>query len=527
MFIMDNRSLSNPAELLISTFEKEEPKDRDKKISVNPVVSKVASMYEKLRTAMDYRDEELILRGAIERILKRRILFGGKDKPIAEPLVRELVWARYFPDESIPESIIGKVQHKIELFLTLRENILKHHPRLTEKIVNQWIYQLMSSDIEHLLAPRRKKEAMANFMFNIIKPYIKIEDQDEQVRDIQVFIAVRKAYAHDDLPFLRYQLFNQFFGELTDENLNSVSENFAQGYEEINRQLSHPRKDKILNYVKDKTVVFFILEDLINIEKERIRQIYQDEAELKKSVYAICQARYGGISSKIRRAITRSVIFILLTKAFFAFAVEGTYETIFYGRVLWTSTLINIGVPPFLMAFIGILIKTPDQENSKRIFHYVWAILIDGDPGFSKQLTVKIIPEKIKPVLNTVFTVLWLLTFFIAFGLIFYILNRLHFNILSMGVFVFFLAIVSFLSYRINQTAKIYSIEERKSVTAPILDFIFIPFVRVGRKLTEGISQINIFMYFLDFIFEAPFKGMFGFFEQWFLFLQNKREELE
>jgi len=524
---MDDKPLSSPAEALISSFEREEPTDREKKISVNPVVSKVASMYEKLRTAMDYRDEELILRAAIERIIKRRILFGGTGKTIAEPLVRELVWARYFPDESVSESVVEKVRKKIELYLSLRENILEHHKKLPEKTVNQWINQLMSSDLEHILAPRRKKEAMANFMFSIIKPYVSIADQDEQVRDVQVFIAVRKAYAHDDLPFLRYQLFNQVFGELTEENLTSISENFVKGYEEINSQLNHPRKDKILNYVKDKTVVFFILEDLLNIEGGRVKHIYKDEAELRRVIYTICQARYGGIASKVRRAIIRSVIFILLTKAFFAIAIEGTYETLAFGRIIWTSTIINIGVPPFLMAFIGLMIRTPDRENSKRIFNYTQSILVNGDPGFSKQLVVKITPEKIKPVLNTVFTILWMATFFIAFGVIFYILKLLHFNILSMGVFVFFLAIVSFLAYRINQTAHIYSIEGRKSVTAPIVDFIFIPFVRVGRKLTEGISQINIFIYIFDFIFEAPFKGLFGFFEQWFLFLQNKREELE
>src|SRR4030067_2805873 len=285
---MDDKPLSDPAELLISTFEKEEPKDRDKKISVNPVVSKVASMYEKLRTAMDYRDEELILRTAIERILKRRILFGGVGKPIAEPLVRELVWARSFPDESASESIVSKIQKTIELYLTLRSNILKQHHKLTEKTVNQWINQLMSAEIEHLLAPRKKKEAMASFMFNIIKPYINIEDQDEQAKDVQAFIAVRKAYAHDDLPFLRYRLFNQFFGELTEESLSYVSENFLKGYDEINSQLKHPRKDKILNYVKDKTVVFFILEDLLNVEQGGIRQLVRDEAGLKRVIFSIC-----------------------------------------------------------------------------------------------------------------------------------------------------------------------------------------------------------------------------------------------
>jgi hypothetical protein len=51
--------------------------------------------------------------------------------------------------------------------------------------------------------------------------------------------------------------------------------------------------------------------------------------------------------------------------------------------------------------------------------------------------------------------------------------------------------------------------------------------IRVGRRFTEGISQINFILMIIDFIIEAPFKGLVGFFEQWFSFLATKREELE
>jgi hypothetical protein len=67
----------------------------------------------------------------------------------------------------------------------------------------------------------------------------------------------------------------------------------------------------------------------------------------------------------------------------------------------------------------------------------------------------------------------------------------------------------------------------RQSLTAPLIDFFFVPIIRVGRRLTEGIAQINFILIIIDFIIEAPFKGLVGFFEQWFLFLSIKREELE
>src|SRR3989338_6959957 len=105
------------SQLLIAAYDKDHFQSQDKTISVNPVVADLASWYEKFRTAMDYRDDEVILRSTIERILKRRLILGGRGEKIAAPLIRELVWARYFPDSSIPESIVAKVAHTIDLYL--------------------------------------------------------------------------------------------------------------------------------------------------------------------------------------------------------------------------------------------------------------------------------------------------------------------------------------------------------------------------------------------------------------------------
>lgn len=475
---------------------------------------------------MDYRKEEVILRASIERILKRRLLFGGTGKTIAEPLVRELVWARYFPDESIPESITERIQGQIDLYLELRRDIVAKHI-LPEKEINQWIYHLMSSDVQHILNPDKKRESMANFMFQVMRTHVKIADDTEQVRDAQVFIAVRKNFTKDDLAFLRFHLFNQYFGRLTEENIKHVSAHFMEGYNEIQSQLNYPRRDTIYNYVKKKTAVFLIFEDLLTSQKGNIRELYKTPEELKKAVFDICNFRYKGISSKIRTAIIRSVVFILLTKAVFAIGVEGTYENLVYGEILWPSIILNIAIPPLLMIIASITIRPPGKQNSEYIYMYIHEILSNDNPNIGIHLITRKSPPKMKPVLNIIFTTFWFLTFILMFGSIIYILTKLNFNIMSQIVFMFFFAIISFLSYRISQAANAYDIEYRKSPTAPIKDFLFMPFIQVGRKLTEGISQVNIFLYILDFVIETPFKGMFAFFEQWFFFLQSKREKLE
>lgn len=518
--------LSPLARSLISAFEVSEAPTRDRKIAVNPVVSKFAAWYEKFRNVMDYREEEVILRAAIERILKRRLLLGGNGKTVAESLVRELVWARYFPNESISVSMVERVEKKIDLFLELRRKVLFKH-RIGEITLNEWIYHLLSSSLEKMLHPNKGKEVVSNLMFHLLRDNITITDDSNQARDAQVFIAVRRAFAKDDTAFLRYHLFNQFFGELSLDNLEDISENFLSGYQEIQKQLNYPLKDRVFGYIRRKTAVFLILEDVLHSYSGKMSQLYQSEEELKKAVFAACEARYNTVSAKVTRAIIRSVIFILLTKALFALFIEGAFERLVYGRVLWRSIIINTAVPPLLMLFVGFFIRAPGKSNSEHIFSYIRSILFDQHPTVGGQLILKKSPDGKRPMLNTVFTVSWLLAFVLTFGAIIYGLTKLHFNIASQGVFLFFLAIVSFLAYRIALIPKTYMVEEAQGLLTPVVDFFFMPVVKVGRHLTEGIYQINILIFIFDFIIETPFKGIFAFFEQWFFFLHAKREELE
>ncbi len=515
---------SRLATALIGAFNSKELQSTHRKIAVNPLVSTVASWYEKLRNAMDYRDEEVILRAAIERILKRRLMLGGDGKKVAESLIRELVWARYFPDESLSEGMIAKVEKKIDLFLSLRDGLIAKKT-LSESVASEWLYHLLSSDIEFLLNPTKEKEVMANFMYQIMRNNVVISDDTEQNKDVQVLIAVRRAYAKDDLAFLRYHLFVQIFGEISDHSLEKITQNFSGGYKEIQQQLNYPRKDRIYSYVKSKTGVFFILEDLLNIHKDGIKVLFTNKEELAKQVFAICEARYSKISARVRRAIVRSVIFILLTKAFFAFAVEGTLETLLYGRVMWQSLMLNTGIPPILMIIVSIFLHTPGHENSKRILIYIESILSEESPSIGNPLVIKKTPDK-RPVLDFIFNILWFLTFLLVFGGVIFVLSKLQVLFISQAIFLFFLAIVSFLSYRISLMTREYTVGDKLGWGTPIFDFFFMPVIRVGRHLTEGISQVNIFMFILDFMIETPFKSIFGFFEQWFFFLHAKREEL-
>jgi hypothetical protein len=522
----DNGPFSRLATALIKAFSPKVSLDNGNKIKVNILVSKVASYYEKLRTAMDYGGEETILRRTIERFLKRMLFLDAVPTSVAQDLVRELVWAGYFADATVPESIVEKVTSSITLYLKLKDEILAKK-LLPNVDVYSYILQLLSCDIDTILLPKTEKEAMSNFMFHIFKDSVEIIDDSEQTRDVQVFIAVRKNFAHDDLAFLRYKLFTQIFGRLTTENFNQVATGFANGYKEIERELNYPRKDRIFNHIKKKTPPFLILYDLLLQENGGLRTLVNDPVKFKETVFAICEKRYKNIGKKIRTAIIRSFIFILFTKAFVALFIEGTFERFFYGQIQWLSIILNTLVPPLLMIFAGLLIKTPNAQNSERIYLDIRELLLTENPRITPNLGLKLKKDGGNTIKDSIFSLLWLLSICLVFGLIVWVLTLLHFNPLSQVIFLFFVAIISFLAYRIYQTANIYSVISSTNLFGPVFDFFFVPVVRVGRRLTEGFSQINFILMIIDFLIEAPFKGLVGFFEQWFLFLANKREELE
>lgn len=523
---MESQKMLSPiSDYLISQFDKDKPYSYDKMISVNPVVSEVASWYEKLRNAMDFRDDDAILRAAIERIIKRRMLFGENPKAMAEPLVRELVWARYFPDGSVPESITDKVEKIMTLYQHLQSKV-NHKHRVNKGVVNEWIIHLMSSAIEHTLAPSKDRELISNFMFQFFKDKIVISDDTTVTRDAQVFLAVRRTFAHQDLPLLRYHLFIQIFGELTEHNIEHISDKFVDASKQIDYQMNYPLKDRFLTFFKNQSIPFYILEEILKQNRGKNRELVGNIEEFKVLVMNTCAKKYNNIREKVSRAIVRGVIFILVTKAIFGLAIEGSFESLIYGEVYWNSIALNTLFPPLLMIVAALFIRTPDRDNSIRIWDKIKTIIYQAETEW-QPLILKKNTTRIDPVMNLIFITLWLAALVLSMGTIIYVLTFLHFKFISQSVFIFFLLIVSFICYRISQTAHMYTLESDKhSLKDVLFDFFFVPVIQAGRRLTENISKINVFLFFFDLLIETPFKVIFAFFEQWFLFLRAQREKL-
>ena len=107
-------------------------------------------------------------------------------------------------------------------------------------------------------------------------------------------------------------------------------------------------------------------------------------------------------------------------------------------------------------------------------------------------------------------------------------LTILGFSIISQIIFLFFLSIVSFFAFRVREISNDYQLKDNynESFWETLLDYIFLPIVKLGQFLSNQISKFNILSFIFDFIIEAPLKTFLEILENWLHFVRVKKEEI-
>jgi len=492
------------------------------KVNVSTIGSSAGSLYERLRNVIDYKDEHLLRRNAIERILKRKLLFPNGDS-IGEGLIKELIWGQYIKNDSIPYSMASVIDVVVEKYKRLfgfkQENVKEDEGK-------KWLIGLMSVEVDRLLVSQILEEALNRAMYRWIESKIRFPSEvNDKEKQVQTFIAVRKSLFKEDIPTVRYNLLLTYipsWGKADIKLTEKFSENFSKIYQEIEGSLKNPLNTKLTKFFQPFTPPFLIVRDLIL--KFDLVKLLEDPDELDYQIERTCEKKYLLTRNKLGRSIFRSTVYIFLTKMLLAYVLEMPADLYLYNKVHLTPLAINIIFPPVLMYMIGSSIKAPRKENTEIIKKLINEICYESSKN---QTEVPGIYEARNVFLGRLFWVLYVIGFVLSYGFIVYILNRLHFGLASGALFLFFLSVVSFFAYRIRLTAREYMvIGQREGIISGIIDFFIIPFLRMGQWLSIEFSKINIFMFVFDFIIEAPFKAFIEIAEEWIGFLRQKKEEI-
>lgn len=501
------------------------------KLTVSQTVTFLALVYEKIRNAIEYREDHLIRRAAIERILKRRLGMNPKADGEGENLLRELMWARYFPNGTLDEHDIHRVQVIIDRYITNRTAILASKTHKEKAFLSQFLFDLLTCEIEEKLNPEISAQE-ANFTYYIyqtLKDKVKIEQLSEAQKDAFLFIAIEKAYRRSDLPYQRYHLFNLFYqplAEYSETEIATLQSTLPQIFHKIEQMIANPTTEKLVKFTRKQLPPFLVLFELIRQKVQLAQSILQNPDTLWAEVNTICQTKYQQTKVRLNILAFRSLIYIFVTKMIFALILEVPISRILFGEIHFLSIAVNSIAPALLMLLIVLTIRLPGEDNTKKIYQRIIDI-VNADQTFEK--TVAYITKTTKeprPILKIGFTVIYFLTFVVTLYLINLGLSQLNFNILSKVLFIFFISVVSFFSYRIKNVANEYRLIEKESILRPVTDFFMMPILSLGKIFSSGLSSLNVFILVFDFIIEAPFKLIIEVIEEWIKFVRARKEEI-
>lgn len=531
--------VTKPIENLINAFIAKKKDSSDvAKIQVSDMVSKVAFFYEKLRNIIDYREEHLLRKGAVERIIKRKLLIEGrlaieprKETDIAKSLIFELIRAAYLPNNSVPETRINEVAAILLKYQNLKKKLNERCEYKKIKKTHRWLISLMACEIEEKLAPPVKERILADTMYRLLAPLLTFEGKTtltEEEKNTQIYLAVyRNLLKYDSIliDYLLWKLYWPDWDEGGEDILEYIAANIQKIRQAIDIQKNHKLRDKLNKIFKKYAFVFLVLRDVIEEDTDNIREILNNPAVLEERAAKVCDKKYKGTKTKLRRSVARSIAYIFITKMALALAIEVPFDLYVTNQLHYLSLGINILFHPLLLLFIVLSIRVPEEKNTRVVNNSLKMLIYEN--GEKTKYIIKT-PTKRNRVLQTVFTLVYALTFVISFGILFMILNKLHFSVLSMLLFVFFLSIVSFFATRIRKSVQeIIVLKKKENIFTALTDFFFTPIVHAGRWLSVNFSKINVFVFIMDMIIEAPFKLIIDVSEQWFAFVKEKKEELE
>ena len=496
----------------------EEKNQQTATVEVSRLVKSAASLYERIRSTIDFKEEHLLRRGAISRILWRKMNFNPQNQQIAQSLILELIESGYLKNESIDLVDIETISQIITKYIELTKKLDTYYKK--------YFLTIAAAEIEERFVDHSQEEILFTSLNKIITQDIR-RLADKDLDELQLSLALRKLFLKADRPALRYYVWRQYYPSLVkinDEEVTSCRRQVVKVIESIESIISNPQNKQLAKQIKRYNPIFITLENIISENSQDLPAIFSDPDQLKSKIRKFVSSYHTGINVKLARSIKRTVLFILVTKIVVGVMLELPYDIYFFHEVDWLPLSINIIFPPLLMFASAALVNIPGPNNTEKLIKEIFRIVYAKDANSITQTQLKLTPSTpMHLTIRLLFTTISLG----IYALLIWLLNSLGFNLISGVLFFLFLSIVSFLVFRIRSTAnELLVVRDKEGIFYHIIDFIFLPFMRIGYWLASKLEGYNIFLFFLDFIIEAPFKLVLEVLGNWLAFVREKKEEI-
>ncbi|MFZ2836387.1 MAG: hypothetical protein WAZ21_03630 [Candidatus Saccharimonadales bacterium] len=492
--------------------------EKDKQlINVANVGRIVATAYEQLRNSAEYTQEHLLRQRAIRRFLVRNVSFrsrGTLDRNLAEEIIVELTQAGYIENDTIPHSSLAKISQSLSKHY---ENYWRMEPYTTRAGAEELTLDLISVEVEAIIADDKKLQIYQYFAYQHYRSVIdeekyKAADSKESY-DACLYIAVHKTLLKSDLPTVRYDL--QQLYQFSDDDMQA----YVHFHNNITESFSSDLTNKLSRLVDRHGAPLRIFRSMVE-ERENLSELLGKSGQFVSAYQSFVEAEYKKASKRLNKALVKSILFLLITKSLLGILIEIPYDLAVTGSIIILPLVINLLAPIVYLLIQRVSIKVPGKVNTETMVVYMSDALY-GDE------TKKISSKHRSTKYSVAFSIVYAAMFIFAFGLVLNRLISLEFNLVQIVLFTIFLATASFLGFRLTGIIRELELVTAKvGVVQLIRDFLYMPFIVLGRWLSEEYKKINIVALILDTVIELPLKTVLRLVRQWTTFLNDKKDEL-
>lgn len=506
------------------------------RVQTEELSSSLGRVYEQLRNTVDSTEHHLLRRNAIHRFLRRHVLVYGTQAEIGELLIRELIRAGYVPNGSFLETDVERLNATIRKYRSVIVEFVRKTGAIdrSDRRDANWVLGLASAEVEQIIYPPLREEALIHFAFSELKRRIVWEDAavPEEDRDIQLYIALHRAIFKSDSRLIEYHLLSSYYQrsdvtslgwlEATENDAAALAEHLMAFRQPVQAQLDHPYGARLTRRVRRMVIPFQALLDVVQAHPEDAIDRLRDEETFIKDVVAVVNRYYQANRKATRRSTVRSIVFILTTKLLIALALEVPYDLWMYGAIKYVPLALNATFHPLLLLVIGTSARFPDKSNTKRIVADLWGTLqaTRQAPKYYLRLV-----SRRSAATRTLLSFVYVVIFGLTGSALVWALRALGFGLVDGVLFVFFISLVTFVGIRLRLRAgEYFMVQRRETLLGSLFIFFASPLIEVGRWVSSKFRRYNLFLFFFDIILEAPFKSLTYVIEEWFRFARERSE---
>lgn len=472
----------------------------------------LTAVYEQLRNAAEYTEEHLLLQRAIARFYRRLFLTRdqGQVKTSGDELIIELTLAGYLKNDSVS---VATARHISALAIEYFDAAQKipaggHH--------DAWTIDVLAVEVESLLSDHATGEALVElahqYFATSIDP-IKLFGEKPQDFEVALLVAIHRALMHSDAATIRATLLRRY-GLSPTKNFDHYTSINAT----IDTLLVSPVVEKLFRVVNRQGAPFRVLHRMID-DQPNMAELLPTREKFLRAYETQINQEYERIGQRVNRGIVKSVIFLIITKFLVGIAIEVPYDYLVYGWIVWLPLVINLLFPPIYMILLRTTLMIPGSANTMALIDQMDRYLYGTETGIA--LTRR--PRSF----GLAYNIAYVLFFLAVFGGVAWILISLQFSVLHLFIFFVFLSTASFLGFRLSgMVRELEVVDTNQGGVVVVRDFLYMPFVVVGRWISEKYSRMNIVAMFLDMVIELPLKTVLRLVRQWSAFISSKKDEL-